>query len=140
MYVDRQLGQFVEALKKSGLYDTAVIAITSDHGNCWTEKCPGRIQAGRIKIVEDELVRVPTMIRAPGLTPRVDDGDFQLVDIFPSIMAAAGFPLDYVDSLDGRSGLVSTTPTRMRPFYQFPTSKPVDVGLPARAVDLSNAP
>lgn len=133
-YVDRQFGELVAALKKSGMYDTAVIAVTSDHGNCWRDECPGRIHSGKIVIADPELTRVPTMVRAPGVKPCIDDGDFQLVDVFPTIMDAAGMPLEYEAELDGRSGLRGTTPLRMRPFFQNPDGPPIDVGLPARAV------
>ena len=139
-YLDRQFGELVSALKQSGMYDTAVIAVTADHGNCWRDECPGRVYAEHIAVADPELTRVPTMIRAPGLAPRVDNGDFQLVDVFPTIMDAASITLDYEAELDGRSGLRATSPVRFRPFYQFPSGSPVDVGLPARAVTLPGMP
>jgi len=138
MYVDHQFGELVAALKESEMYDDAVIALTSDHGNCWRDECPGRIYVEKILVAGPELTRVPTMIRAPGLTPRVDDDDFQLVDVFPSVMDAAGMALKYEEELDGRSGLRETRPLRIRPFFQFPSGPPLDVGLPARAVRMPN--
>lgn len=41
-YVDRCIGQFVESLKKSGLYDKSVIVITGDHDSVSYDKFEGR--------------------------------------------------------------------------------------------------
>jgi arylsulfatase A-like enzyme len=77
------------------------------------------------------------MIKAPKLAPRIDDGDFQLVDVFPTVMDILGLPIKEFESLDGRSGMRSTEPTRKRLFFINPSVTPVDVGLPVKAVKVN---
>jgi hypothetical protein len=128
-FLDRALGRFVAALKGSGLYDRAVIAVISDHGNCWTAECPGRVYPQRIKVIEPDLPRVPVFLRAPGLKPRTDDGDFQLIDLMPTVMDALGLPMDET-TIDGRSAVRSGLPARPRPFFLDVARPPVYIGLP----------
>ncbi len=135
-YLDKQFGEFIATLKESGAYEKAIIAVTSDHGNCWTKNCPGRIGGSKITVVESSLPRVLTFIRSPGSKPRIDDGDFQIVDIFPTIMDAAKISIPYVDQLDGRSGLNSTYPIRARPFSLGPLDKPIYLDLPVKPVSV----
>jgi len=129
-FLDRAWGRFVAALKRSGLYDRAVIAVISDHGNCWTAACPGRVYPQRIKVIEPDLPRVPMFLRAPGLKPRIEDGDFQLIDLMPTVMDALGMPMDET-TIDGRSAVPSGLPARPRLFFLDVARPPVDIGLPA---------
>ncbi len=132
-FMDRAIGRFTRALKESGLYDRAVIMVGSDHGNCWTPACPGRVYPGRIKVLEPDLPRVPVLIRAPGLAPRVDDGDFQLVDVMPTLLQALGRPVRDSQNLDGRPALLPGLPARPRLFFIGPNRPPLDIGLPVVA-------
>ena len=129
-YADRVFGRFVAALKRSGLYDRAVIAVTSDHGNCWNPDCPGRVYPQKITVIEPDLPRVPMFLRAPGLEPRIEDGDFQLIDLMPTVMDVLGLPMDET-TIDGRSAVGSGLPARPRLFFLDTERPPVDIGLPA---------
>ncbi len=129
-YADRAFGRFVAALKRSGLYDRAVIAVTSDHGNCWNPDCPGRVYPQKITVIEPDLPRVPMFLRAPGLEPRIEDGDFQLIDLMPTVMDVLGLPMDET-TIDGRSAVGSGLPARPRLFFLDTERSPVDIGLPA---------
>ena len=133
-YQDKQLGKLIESFKKSGLYEKAVIAIIADHGNCWTAKCPGRVYPSQIRTIEPSLPKIPVFIRAPGLKPRVDDGDFQLIDIMPTIIDAAGFSAGELTGIDGRSALLGIETTRPRNFILQSSGESVDVGLPVRRI------
>jgi hypothetical protein len=133
-FVDTNFGNLISVMKKSGAYDKSIILLIADHGNCWTDDCPGRIYPSRINVIETSLSRIPIMIKAPKLAPRIDDGDFQLVDVFPTVMDILGLPIKESENLDGRSGMRSTEPTRKRLFFINPTATPVDVGLPVKAV------
>lgn len=102
-YADKVLGLFVGKLKTEGLYDRALIIFTSDHGECWTSDCPGRESLSGTKQIPGSLARVPMMIRGPRLKPAIDDGDYQHIDFTPTLMSAAGLPVDI--SMVGRSAL-----------------------------------
>jgi hypothetical protein len=60
-FVDRQLGHFLDVAEQSGTLDKAVVMILSDHGNCWTEDCPGRFELEKIRVVGPNLVNVPAV-------------------------------------------------------------------------------
>jgi arylsulfatase A-like enzyme len=60
---DKWFGNFIEKLKEKGMYDEALIILTSDHGHCLGEH--GAI--GKIPThLYPELVEVPLVIKPPG--------------------------------------------------------------------------
>ncbi len=61
-FVDRELGRFLAAFERAGLYDDALIVLTSDHGEEFWEH--GGTSHGRT--VYQELLHVPLLIRLPG--------------------------------------------------------------------------
>lgn len=81
-YVDQWLGVIIAQLKASGLWDTAAIAITADHGVNFEE--------GQLRAFTPEnwhnLLYTPLFMRGPGLTPgAVDDRNANTMDIVPTI-------------------------------------------------------
>ena len=98
--VDRAIGQIVAALKKNNKINNTVIIFTSDNGLAWGEHrlvdhkpCP-----------YDECLRVPMIIRAPGLSPRVDTNNFvQNTDLAPTILDLAKVPVPANANFDGIS-------------------------------------
>lgn len=62
-YVDDNIGVLMEALKRLGIYDEALIVFTSDHGEEFAEH--GGYDHGHT--VYDELLRVPLFVKEPGL-------------------------------------------------------------------------
>lgn len=60
-YVDRELGRFFEALRRSGLYDRCLIVFASDHGEEFFEH--DGFEHGHS--VYDEVIRVPLAIKLP---------------------------------------------------------------------------
>jgi choline-sulfatase len=85
---DHFFGQFIADLKASGLYDTSVIIVTSDHGDEFWEHG----DVGHAQSVHQELVHVPLIIRAPGLYPqgKVVEADVESMDLFPTVLELAG--------------------------------------------------
>lgn len=87
---DHHFGEFVKKLKQLGLYDDAVIVVISDHGDeFWDHGSVGHGQS-----LHRELVDVPFLIRAPGLTggrllPEMAEG----VDLFPTVLRLAGLKI-----------------------------------------------
>ena len=74
MYADAMLGEFIATLKVQGLYEDAVIVLTADHG---LRRVPSPAEAIP---VDQEVARVPLLIRAPGLAPAVSGVDYQHMD------------------------------------------------------------
>jgi arylsulfatase A-like enzyme len=73
-------------------------------------------------------------LKAPGLQPRIDDGDFQLIDLMPTIIDAAGIPTSTVPKIDGRSALKAVGKLRKRSFILKTFGESIDVGLPVRRI------
>lgn len=87
-YVDRLVDQLTERLKRVGIFDDALIIITSDHGKIFV---PGR--PGRGETIEElkNVALVPLFIKAPGQTHgAIADINARTIDILPTIMAQLG--------------------------------------------------
>ena len=89
-YVDAMLGLLDRTLEQTGLAEDTVLIISSDHGD-WhglrrlVEKWPNAM--------DDELVRVPLMIRAPGgKRGHVVTEQVEMFDIMPTVLELAGIP------------------------------------------------
>ncbi|MEW6072905.1 MAG: sulfatase, partial [Planctomycetota bacterium] len=61
-YVDANLGRLLDWLRRAGIYEDALIAFTSDHGEEFWEH--GRFEHGHS--MYDEVLRVPLAIKRPG--------------------------------------------------------------------------
>jgi hypothetical protein len=85
MYVDRLVGEFVSKLKREGIYDESVIAITGDHGPRSYSATTGRPPA-------DFMPRVPLVIHAPGLSSQVSNVDYQHTDFGATLTDILGLP------------------------------------------------
>ncbi len=86
--VDKQLGQIRAALLETGLDAKAVIVFGADHGEGWGEH--GTHFHGQN--LYDEQVRVPLMIRVPGVAPREVDTPVSLIDLGPTFLDLMGAP------------------------------------------------
>jgi len=110
-YVDEHIGAILDTLDEEGLADSTIVVFHSDHGYAL-----GEHGYWEKKSNFDETIRVPLLIKVPGIT---DDGGVvgdlvELIDIFPTISSLAGLPLPLdVDGLD-LSGLFSTESTDVR--------------------------
>lgn len=85
-YVDAEIGSLLGKLDRSR---TAVI-VTSDHGEALGEH--GEPDHGFF--LYDATLRVPLIVAAPGLTPRVVDEQVRLIDVAPTIAQIAGAAWD----------------------------------------------
>jgi arylsulfatase A-like enzyme len=96
-YSDHQLGKLVAHLKATGEWDRTLMVVTGDTGQEFYEH--GRVaHAGQIW---NEVMRVPLVIRAPGLTPALDGRPAQHIDIPPTVLELLGLPPH--PSFQGRS-------------------------------------
>lgn len=102
--VDHAVGEFLDHLKARGLYDDAVIVITSDHGESFNEH--GRFLHGE---VNEACLRIPLIVKWPGNAHAGTrhGGMVEQMDIFPTVLEAVGAPVP--DGIDGVSLLARLT-------------------------------
>ena len=87
-YADASVGAFLAALKKAGAWDRTIVVVHSDHGEAFGEH--GLVQHG--SGLHEEQVRVPLLIRIPGVEPRVINSPVGLVDLAPTLLSLTGLP------------------------------------------------
>jgi HEAT repeat protein len=83
-FTDREVGRLIAALAQ--LERPTVLCITADHGEEFKEH--GGVYHG--STLYEEQVRVPLLIAAPGLRPRVVPDPVELVDVAPTLLRMVG--------------------------------------------------
>ncbi|HKH49115.1 MAG TPA: sulfatase [Thermoanaerobaculia bacterium] len=108
-YLDRQVGRLLGFLESRGLLENTLIALVADHGESLGEHGVRYRHVG----LHDTTTHVPMMVRWPGAERegRRIGGLVQTIDLFPTLVKAAGLevpPVDGVDlrelTKDGKSG------------------------------------
>jgi arylsulfatase A-like enzyme len=95
-FIDLQLGRVLKALNNSPYKDNTIVVLWSDHGWMLGQK------EGWEKFKPWEpSVRVPFLIKAPGVNPSVVDNPVELLSIFPTLIDLTGIPKK--EGLDGVS-------------------------------------
>lgn len=106
--MDRLVGDLVRQMRNVGVYDKALIVITSDHGASYRE--------GRSRRVAQEhnlgdLLPVPIVMKLPGQqSGEVVDRIVETVDILPTVLDVLGAKAP--PRFDGRSLIDSRVPAR----------------------------
>ena len=117
-YLDTQLARFLRRLHEHPSWDDMLLVITADHGEAFGE----HNLLGHSTSLYDVMIRVPLIIKfgrgsADVPTPGSRwERPFQLVDIMPTILAAAGVAIP--PGLDGRPAAEVSTPLRS---WSFPS-------------------
>ena len=88
-YVDSQIGRLFQYLRNKNKWENTLIVVTGDHGQAFYEHG----FASHASAIFDEVMRVPLIIRAPGLKAGVENRLAQHVDITPSILGLLGLPV-----------------------------------------------
>jgi arylsulfatase A-like enzyme len=97
--VDKIVAQIVDQLRKQGCYEDTVIILTADHGEEFLEH-NGWAHGAKLY---DELLRVPLIIRGPGIAPGdTITGQIGLIDLAPTILELVGLE-EKVASFQGTS-------------------------------------
>jgi arylsulfatase A-like enzyme len=81
-FVDQHLGRVLAALESSAFGPRTAVIVTSDHGEAFGEH--GMIRHG-FELWE-ELVRVPLLIKVPGITPRRVKARRSAIDVVPTLL------------------------------------------------------
>ena len=95
-YVDAEVERLLSGLQERDLYDDSLIALTSDHGEELFEH--GGFEHGHS--MYEEVLRVPFILWGPEVAAGRDRTPVSLIDLAPTMLAAAGAP---IDDLPGRS-------------------------------------
>ena len=96
-YVDLQVGLLIRGLKARGLWDDALVVVVADHGELLGEH--GLISHSYRLL--PELVDVPLLVKWPGQTEgRRDPRLVSVVDLFPTVLAAAGVDVPESEGFD----------------------------------------
>lgn len=115
-FVDRQVGLLLARLRRTGLFDQALIVVTADHGYAFEVGVKDR------RLVTDsnveEIAPVPMFVKAPGQTEgEVDPSFMRSLDVTPTIADLLGARIDWPH--DGRSAFAAST--RRRAGVALPT-------------------
>ena len=87
--MDAAIGELLEALRRRGRYENALIVVTSDHGELLGEH--DQVGHGG-RMMYEGLLHVPFVVKLPGADrPRgAIDRQVQLVDILPTVLDTVG--------------------------------------------------
>jgi len=86
-YTDRYVGELVASMEKSGLLRNTLVVFTADHGEEFGD------HGGEYhETCYQEVLRVPLVIRGPGLAAGTDSSWADQIDILPTILGRLGVP------------------------------------------------
>ena len=116
VYTDGLIGQLLDRLKATGLWDDALLAVTADHGVAFG---PG----GYWRWIDEgntaDVAWVPFFLKLPGQdAARVDDRNVEGVDLLPTIADVLDVEVPW--PMDGRSALGEPRPTPEKRWYDQP--------------------
>jgi len=96
--VDLALGRVLRALDELDLSRNTLVVLTSDHGEMLGEHG----LAGK-SVMYESSVRVPLVVRAPGVSPSVIDQPASQIDLLPTVLDLMGAAPTAEDDLPGQS-------------------------------------
>jgi arylsulfatase len=86
-YTDEMIGRLMDGLGQRGLMDQAAVVFAADHGEGMGEDDYWFAHGERLS---EALVRVPLLIKRPGLAPERRSDVVSLLDVFPTLAAFTG--------------------------------------------------
>jgi arylsulfatase A-like enzyme len=114
--IDRQLQRLVEAIKRTGRWERTLFIVWSDHGQLLGE----RGHVGHAYTLDEELLRIPLMIKAPAGTSLgrgTYSGLIQGDDLFTLTQELAGLP--NADGAEILAALQRDVPVRGQAFAKI---------------------
>jgi arylsulfatase A-like enzyme/predicted Zn-dependent protease len=85
---DAQLGRLLDALEGDGRMGRTAVAVLGDHGEMLGEH--GELTHGFF--IYDSAVRIPLVVAAPGLAPRVVTDQVRIADVMPTLLELLDVP------------------------------------------------
>jgi arylsulfatase A-like enzyme len=112
-FVDLHLGRLLDVLHATGLDRSTAVVVFSDHGEAFGE----HRDYFHGQALYEEQIRVPLVLAAPGLPPRVTDLSAMLLDLGPTLCELLG--VDVPHRFRGRSLLDAARgrPSPARPAF-----------------------
>ena len=92
-FMDSQIARLVQALDEKQEFDRTAIIVTADHG----ESLGDHGERGHGIFVYESALRVPLIVRWPGIAPRRVPDLVQLIDLAPTILALEGLEAPPMD-------------------------------------------
>jgi arylsulfatase A-like enzyme len=89
VFADREVGRLLDGLNEAGAASDTVVAIASDHGEAFGEHG----NRGHSFTIYEEELRVPLLVRVPGMKPRRVRQPVALFDLMPTILNLARVPV-----------------------------------------------
>jgi hypothetical protein len=115
-FVDRQVGLLLARLRRTGLFDQALVVVTADHGYAFEVGVKDRRLVTETNV--EEIAPVPMFVKAPGQTEGEVDASFmRSLDVTPTIADLLGARIEWPH--DGRSAFAAST--RRRKGVALPT-------------------
>lgn len=128
-YTDRLLGELIDRMESTGLWDDALFVLTADHGNSFIPGTEPRVLE-TTPADEAALAWVPMFLKEPGQkTGKTSDANWEHVDLLPTIADALGVPVPF--KVDGISQLSDTRERTDKWFYNEPGDRIEFAGPPA---------
>jgi hypothetical protein len=104
---DVALGQVIDHLQDTGVWDDATVLVTADHGTSTLRPDVGRVATPNNA---EEVFRVPLFLKVPGQTESsVVDDVAMTIDALPTLMQVLGIETDW--EMEGHSLLDGSRPT-----------------------------
>jgi len=95
--LDHAVGRLLAALEESGQAEDTLVILTTDHG----ELLGDHQMLFKGPLHYDGLLRVPLLVRGPGVAPGVVAAPVGTIDLAPTILDLAGLPIPR--TVEGRS-------------------------------------
>ena len=104
-YTDAVIGHVIKSIDRHGMATRTAIVLTSDHGEAFGEH--GLMEHG-FSLYEEEI-RVPLMLRIPGVAPRRIEVPRSAIDLAPTMVQFCALPSSELQSFQGYSLLTLVT-------------------------------
>lgn len=138
-FVDALVGELIQRLETEGLFDPALLIVTSDHGGSFQ---PGQPHRALTTANYREMVAAPVFVKLPNQrTGSMDDRRVSGLDIVPTIAAAIGAEVPW--RVDGTPMFADVFPERATLDYRglsLPPLPAFDVREEARQRALASPP
>ncbi|HUW18846.1 MAG TPA: sulfatase [Sedimentisphaerales bacterium] len=132
--IDEGVGMIMEKLEQSGLGENTIVVFTSDNGGESRVTSNAPLREGKSTLYEGGI-RVPLIVRFPGVTPRgaVCDAPVCVIDFYPTFCGIVNVDPKPGQHLDG----ISILPLLSNPnassacdtlYWHYPLSKPHFLG------------
>ena len=125
-YVDHCIGRLISKLKELGLYDSALIVITGDHGEMLGEHG----EDTHMYFIYQSAIKVPLIFKLPGFNkPKKIDTLVGLIDIVPTICSFLGLKTPKeVDGCDLCPFFYDKQPSDMKRYIYAESLVPFSIG------------